>query len=235
MNATLTRRLYAFASAAVATVGLLAFGWSPTSVLLLFWLETVVLALAPLLAALALIVFRREGLAAAAVLLFLVIVLGVFLGGQALVISVLGLIDLGFVTDWHGTVLTVPLYEPLLVAFRDGSFLAGAAAVVAFALLDVWPRTVIAPSSAPTAPGPARVAAVAPVAPDAVPQTPATTWSANVFTRLLVAQFALVTGGAVVIITQLPSAAALLLVALKLWLDLRGAKGVGAPATTPAG
>lgn len=203
MTPILARRLYACASALVAAAGLLLFDWSPTGVLLLFWLETVVQALAPLLVALVLIGVRREGFAAGAVLLLLVLILGGLLAGQAFVISVLGLFERGHVTDLHGTQLAVPLYEPLVATFTDPSFLAGAAAVAAFAIGDVWPRRATG--------GDSRAATGTAAGPG------------HVFAQILVTQFALIAGGAVIILTQLPSAAALLLVALKLWLDLRRA------------
>jgi hypothetical protein len=41
------------------------------------------------------------------------------------------------------------------------------------------------------------------------------------FKRLFVTQVAVVAGGALIVLTKLPAAAALLLVGLKLWLDLR--------------
>jgi hypothetical protein len=208
MTTSLGRRLHALASALVAAGGLLFFDWSPTGVLLLFWLETVVLVLAPLLAAIALILVRREGLAAGAVLLLLVLMLAVFLGGQAFVISVLGLFERGHVTDLHGTTLAVPLYEPLVATFADRSFLVGAATVVAFALGDLWPRFGAGAKREPS--------------------SGTAAWPGSPFTRILVAQFALIVGGGLIILTQLPSAAALLLVALKLWLDLRDARSGGA-------
>jgi hypothetical protein len=215
LNANLGRHVYAIASALVASLGLLLFDWSPTGVLLLFWLESVVWTLAPLLVALAVVMFGRAGFAGAAVLVFLVVVLGGFLAGQAFVISVLGLFEQGAITDLHGTTLNVPLYAPLLATFEDRSFLAGAAVVVGFGLTDLWPRLTLA---AHPAPGPG-----------------AATWSGGVFKRLLVTHAALILGGAAIILTQLPSAAALLLVALKLWLDLRQASPRAAASPAPAG
>jgi hypothetical protein len=215
LNATLGRHVYAIASALVASLGLLLFDWSPTGVLLLFWLEAVVWALAPLLVALAMVVLGRRGFAVAAVLVFLVVVLGGFLAGQAFVISVLGLFEEGAITDLHGTTLSVPLYEPLVATFEDRSFLAGAAAVAAFGLADLWPRLTLAVNPAP--------------GPDAA------TWSGGMFKRLLVTHVTLILGGAAIVLTQLPSAAALLLVALKLWLDLRRVSPTPATSPAPAG
>lgn len=199
-------RFLAWGSAVVATMGLLAFGWSPTAVLLLYWVETAAVVLVPLLPPLVFVFARREGFAAGTVLLLLLLVLVpcMFLAGHAFVISVLGLFEMGAITDLHGTTLTVPLYAPLVATFRDPWFLASAAAIVALSVFEFYPRLALRGDSRP--------------APNAA------VWTRTMFTRLLVGQFAVVVGGAAIIVTQLPSAAALVLVAVKLWLDLRSTR-----------
>lgn len=202
MNALFRARLLAWACALASTIGLLVFGWSPTSVLLLYWVETVAIVLVPLVTVLGLMLVRREGLVAGIVLFVVMLLLCAFLAAHAMIISVVGLVEMGVITDLHGTQLTVPLYTPLVVTFRDPFFIASALAVVGLVVFE-FHRQVQSGGSPASAPG--------------------QQWTV-MFNRLFFAQFAMIIGGGAVIVSQLPSTAALVVVALKLWLDLRSAR-----------
>ncbi len=214
MSPITKRRIAAWTSAAVAATGLVAFGWSPTALLLLYWLETAVFVLAPLLLGLAASVTARgltrgERLAAFAVVGFLLLVLGGFVVAH-------GALILFFDVVFHAEALglrpghfrgLMPEVS-LLPLLRDPFFLASAVAVVGSVVADLAPQLRAGRGAATSTGSP----------------PPANTWIATVGDRVLLTQAVLVIGGALLLFSGLPSAAALLLVVLKLWLDLRRAR-----------
>lgn len=226
MSPAARHRVYAWMSAAVAASGLLVFGWSPTELLLLYWLDNAVYVLAPLLMSLVVLLTTPrvppgERAGALLVMGLLTTVFAGFIVAHGAMILFFDLAsrpqDFGLP---FGQVPVVPLWPLILSLVGEPSFLVSAAIVAGNVLADLWPELAApwrAQAATPTA-GAAPAGTHAPA--DARARS---TWLNDAATRILVTQAALLFGALGVMILRLPAAAALLLIALKLWLDLRRA------------
>lgn len=199
-------RVLAIVSALIATAGLLLYGWSPTTVLALFWVETAVLMLTPWLAILVVSPFapaeRGGRWVGVLVGLLPLVVLGALLAAYAFLILVLGALQPIPAGDG---VTIIGAREEDIRAVLDGlvadrQFLVGAVVIAAMTLVEL--------RGSPRTPG----ASVVPLG------------------RLALLHVVLGSGAVLIATLQLPAAAALLLVAVKLVLDLRRARPAPAAA-----
>lgn len=202
-------RVLAIASAVVATAGLLFLGWSPTTVLALYWVETAVLVLSPWLVVMFASAFtpRDRGGHWGGVLVGLLplVVLGALLAVYGYLILMLGAlrpIDVG------DGVTVIGAHEDEMLAlltglFTDVEFVACALGIVVLTAWDLYAR------------GGAPGGKLVPLG------------------RLAILHLVLGIGATLIAVLQLPAAAALLLVAVKLVLDLRRSRRA-ATAPVPA-
>lgn len=196
-------RAFVLASAAIAVIGLVFLGWSATEVLALYWVETAVLLLAPWVAVLASAPTAARGERVVAALFGLV----------PLVLSGAYLALYGFAILFVGTLQPIALGDGMTVVGSTSghvqaalsniatspAFLASALAIAGLAIADY--RAALRATRG-TAGAPLRF------------RLP--------FARIALLHVVLTIGAAIVGVLQFPSAAALLLVVLKLALDLRG-------------